>query len=170
MRRYVHAIVITAVILCADVLTAAASSTGTRLPKGPGMMPQITLLTREYRWTWDPFRVEGDDAYAVAWITNKHQYALTLKAYCKDERGQLRALSGWHLIGPGETYRWDTRRLVGRASEKIRAVVTCKFWVDGRVDLRGQIVNSMPVRMGGGEMPWSLVTFNYENFGPAGEG
>ena len=167
MKRVICGVMAVVVLMCADTLTAPrADATGSRFKGGPTMMPKLTMLSRSFRWRWDPFRVRGDKAYAVAWITNNHNYSLTLKTYCKADGRLERALSGWHSIAPGETLRWDTRRLVQEAGKNMNAVVSCKFWVDGSIDLRGQIVNSIPARMGRKGNPLSLVTFNFANFGP----
>ncbi|MFP3944701.1 MAG: hypothetical protein ACLFWF_12450 [Alphaproteobacteria bacterium] len=167
MKKTICGLAALGALLCAGVLTAPeAEATGSRFKDGRSMAPKVTLLSRSFRWLWDPFRVEGNNAYAVAFITNKHQFALTLKTYCKANGKLMRALSGRHLIAPGETLKWDTRQLLREAGEDVRAIVNCRFWVDGTIDLRGQIVNRAPARMGQEGNPFTLITFNYAEFSP----
>ena len=171
MKKLISGLVVLAALVTADTFTAPdARATGSWLPQGSDSMPKFTFLSRSFRWMWDPFRVEGADAYAVAYITNNHDYAVELKTYCKDGNRMLRSLFVVHSIAPGETFKWDTRRLVAAAKNDLKAVVTCQFWIDGKVDLRGQIVNRLPVRMGQEGTPHSLITFNYANFPPRKEG
>lgn len=166
MKKTLSGLLAAAVLATAAVTAPGAQATGSRVKGNKGFAPKTTLLSRTYRWQWDPFRVEGDKAYAIAWITNKHQYALELKIYCKRNGDMLRALSGRHLIGAGQTFRWDTRRLVGKSGQDPKAVVERKFWVDGSVDMRGRIVSQIPVRMGSEAASPSMITFNYTNFPP----
>lgn len=169
MRRMICGLTGAAVLLAAGAAIApGAEATSAALVNDVRSTgPRVVLLSRSYRWQWDPFRVQGDKAYAVAWITNTHRYALTLKTYCKNKDKMLRSLSGRHLIAPGQTLKWDTRSLVRKAQKDPKAVVTCRFWIDGSVDLRGRIVNQLPVRMGSDADQYSVVTFNYANFAPS---
>lgn len=164
-----HRFLIGAAMLAAACLAGAGTDTyadtGSRV-YGPSSAPNVTLLSRSYRWVWDPFRVDGNLAYAHVYITNYHEYALTLKTYCKSGDKLLRPLTQRYLIKPGDTLEWDTRKL-GRAGGKLlKALVTCKFWVDGRVNLKGEIVNRVPVRMGKDTVGATRLTFNMPSYPP----
>lgn len=165
MRRFCIGAAVAAACIVAAAGMDAQADTGSRF-HGKSSSPKVTLLSRSYRWIWDPFRVDGYLAYAHVSITNSHSYALTLQTYCRANDKLLRSLSRRYLIEPGKTLEWDTRKLVRERGEQVKAVVTCKFWVDGQVNLKGEIVNRAPLRMGLGGAGSTQLTFNMPNYPP----
>lgn len=165
MKRFVVCTAALAVAALTCMGPDTAFSTGSRI-HGPQTAPSVTLLSRSYRWVWDPFRVDGHLAYAHVFITNYHEYALTLKTYCKANGKLLRPLTQRYLIKPGDTLEWDTRKIEREMGKPLKALVTCKFWVDGQVNMKGEIVNRVPVRMGKNLVGATLLTFNMPHYPP----